>query len=128
MLCKSIINYTKISSHGLINKHEQFILNHSTIHIFTKKKNNFMSLFTYYSHTIHVTIHVIHFLVITHKMAQISDSYKTGYLLVPSRFITEYCDTKTHHKTQRHQSREKTKPQHNPELPENSPKNSVRTV
>ena len=50
--------------------------------------------------------HVIHFLVITHKMAQISDPYKTGHLLIPSRFITENCDTKTHHKTRRHQSRE----------------------
>ena len=44
MLCKFTINYTKISLHGLINKHEQFILNNSTKHIFTPK--------------IHVTIHV----------------------------------------------------------------------
>ena len=50
--------------------------------------------------------HIIHFPTITHKMAQISDPYKTGYLLVPSRFITEYCDTKTHHKTRRHQPRD----------------------
>ena len=40
MLCKFTINYTKISSHGLINKHEQFILNNSSIHIFTQKKNS----------------------------------------------------------------------------------------
>ena len=50
--------------------------------------------------------HVIHFLVITHKMTQILDPYKTGNLLVPSRYITENCDTKTHHKTRRHHSRE----------------------
>ena len=52
MLCKFTINYTKINSHGLINKHEQFILNHSTKHIFTQ--NYFMS----HSCTIHVTIHM----------------------------------------------------------------------
>ena len=72
--------------------------------------------------------HIIHFPTITRKMAQISDQYKTGYLLVPSRFITEYCDTKTYHKTRRHQSRDETKPQHSPGLLENSLENSVITV
>ena len=32
-------------------------------------------------------IHVTHFLVITHKMAQISDPYKTGHLLVPDEYL-----------------------------------------
>ena len=36
MLCNFTINYTKISSHELINKREQFILNHSTKHIFAQ--------------------------------------------------------------------------------------------
>ena len=45
MLCTFTINTPKISSHGLINKYEQFILNYSTIHIIPQK---------YFENTIHV--------------------------------------------------------------------------
>ena len=72
--------------------------------------------------------HIIHFPTITHKMTQISDPYKTGHLLVPSRFITEYCDTKHTTKPEDISPGIKTKPQHSPGLPENSPQNSVMTV
>ena len=37
MLCKLINSYIKISSLGLMIKHEQFNLNHSTEHIFSQK-------------------------------------------------------------------------------------------
>ena len=37
MSCKSINSYIKISSLGLMIKHEQFSLNHSTKHIFSQK-------------------------------------------------------------------------------------------
>ena len=45
MLCKFTIITPRISSHGLINKHEQFYLNYSTKHIFSQK---------YFVNTIHV--------------------------------------------------------------------------
>ena len=96
MLCKFTINYTKISSYGLIYKYEQFILNH--------------------------------FPTITHKMAQISDPYKTEHLLVPSRFITEYYDTETCHKTRRHQSRDQNQTSTQSGTARNSPENSVMIV
>ena len=37
MLCNYAFHHIKISSHGLMIKHEQFDLNHSTKHIFTQK-------------------------------------------------------------------------------------------
>ena len=37
MSCNFTIHYTKISSRGLMIKHEQFNLNYSTKHVFTKK-------------------------------------------------------------------------------------------
>ena len=37
MSCKFAFHYIKISSHGLMIKHEQFDVNHSTKHIFTQK-------------------------------------------------------------------------------------------
>ena len=57
------IHYTKISSRGLMIKHEQFSWNYSTKHVFTQKMI-FVSLFTsllmcHYSYvTIQITIHV----------------------------------------------------------------------
>ena len=45
MLCTFIINFTKISSHGLIYNYEQFDLNYSTKHIISQK---------YFVNTIHM--------------------------------------------------------------------------
>ena len=74
------INYTKISSCGLINEYEKFNLNHSIKNIFSQKyfMNTIhitipMSLFMcYYSHiTIHVSILTCHY---SHKPGTIFNS------------------------------------------------------
>ena len=46
------------------------------------------------------------FLTITHKMAQISYPYKHGTYWSLHGSSLNYCDTKTHHKTRRHQCRD----------------------
>ena len=70
MLCKFTINYTKISSHGLINKHEQFILDHSTIHIFTHKKKKRFCV------TIHVNSETLGLLFTTTQIGIFSTRFK----------------------------------------------------
>ena len=90
-------------------------------------------MYNYVSFICHTMIHeplnhIIHFPTITHKMAQISYPYKTEHLLVPSRFIIEYCDTKTHHKTRRHQSRDQNQTSTQSGTAQNSPESSVMTI
>ena len=57
----------KISSHGIINKHEQFNLNHSTKHIFTQK---------YFVNTIHVNGKPSGYCSRPHKIGIFSTQFK----------------------------------------------------
>ena len=85
-----------------------------SMHILTK--------FTHKQHVIHFSNNN------TQKWPKYRTHIKQGTSWSLHGLSPNYWDTKTHHKPKDISLGIKTKPQYNPRLPENSPKNPVRTV